>query len=253
LRGTHKDTFLGFKATGKPVDFTGISMFSVVGGQITEMWGHWEQASLLQQIGAVQWPQQPGQPSGQPGGQPGSYQPGSYQPGGQPGGAAPDPYQSGGIVPDPYQAGSSDEQNEAVARKWVEAVNSGDLQALDQTVDYNVIDHSGLSSGHGHGCEGHKRLVSELRKAFPDWRASVDDVTVNGDLVTIRYSGRGANPEELKSLAGSAPAEKMDFKLVSTVRIKNGKVVEHWANEGPLGQKGGPTSAASPQDDSPKW
>jgi steroid delta-isomerase-like uncharacterized protein len=55
-RGTHRGTFLGFQATGKPVAITGIDIHAIDGGRISESWGFWTKASLLQQIGAFRQP-----------------------------------------------------------------------------------------------------------------------------------------------------------------------------------------------------
>jgi steroid delta-isomerase-like uncharacterized protein len=143
----------------------------------------------------------------------------------------------------------TDEERKEVARRWFDAINSGNIDILDEIVDYDVIDHSGLSSGHGAGCEGHKKLVSQLRQAFSDWQSTIDDMTVQEDRVTIRHTGRGTYPSDFKNLMGTAAAHldpemrKMDFQITSIVRINNGKIVEHWADQGPFGIKSGPGQA----------
>ncbi|OLZ44418.1 hypothetical protein BS329_36695 [Amycolatopsis coloradensis] len=61
FRGTHRGTFRGLKATGKPVEVSGISIHSVAGGEITGHWGFFDDANLLFQLGLVQYPgQDPG-------------------------------------------------------------------------------------------------------------------------------------------------------------------------------------------------
>src|SRR5918995_5075467 len=51
-RGTHNGDLLGFAPTGKPVEFTGISFFTVRCGKVVEFQTEMDAASLLEQVGA---------------------------------------------------------------------------------------------------------------------------------------------------------------------------------------------------------
>jgi steroid delta-isomerase-like uncharacterized protein len=51
-RGTHDGELLGFAPTGKPVEFTGISFFTVRCGKIVEFQTEMDAAGLLEQVGA---------------------------------------------------------------------------------------------------------------------------------------------------------------------------------------------------------
>jgi steroid delta-isomerase-like uncharacterized protein len=52
MRGTHNGDLLGFAPTGKPVEFTGISFFTVRCGKIVESQTEMDAAGLLEQVGA---------------------------------------------------------------------------------------------------------------------------------------------------------------------------------------------------------
>lgn len=52
-RGTHQGAFAGIPATGKQVQFSGIDLFRIANGQMTEEWLMYDQLGLLQQIGAM--------------------------------------------------------------------------------------------------------------------------------------------------------------------------------------------------------
>ena len=56
VRGTHKDTFMDIPATNRFITTTGINIFSVRGGQISEGWGQWERAAMLEQLGVIRQP-----------------------------------------------------------------------------------------------------------------------------------------------------------------------------------------------------
>jgi steroid delta-isomerase-like uncharacterized protein len=53
IRGTHKGTLLGFPATGRPVQISGITFYRITGGKVVEETGIGNTLGLLQQIGAV--------------------------------------------------------------------------------------------------------------------------------------------------------------------------------------------------------
>ena len=158
-------------------------------------------------------------------------------------------------------AGGSESELKAIARRWFDTVNSGDISALDDLVAPDVIDHSGLSDAHGYGLEGHKKLAQHLRQTISGWQSQIDGINVKGDLVIIDHSGGGTFPSGFEQLLGLTPLKdpelrKIQFKIKSCVRIRNGKIVEHWAMEGPFGKKNVPDystdvvgpSAASPEE-----
>jgi steroid delta-isomerase-like uncharacterized protein len=59
-RGTQRGEFAGLPASGKAVEFTGIDIFRIVDGQFAEEWLMYDQLGLLQQLGAIPAPGQPG-------------------------------------------------------------------------------------------------------------------------------------------------------------------------------------------------
>jgi steroid delta-isomerase-like uncharacterized protein len=50
LRGTNMGEFLGRPPTGRPVNVTGIDIFRVVDGQVTDRWGVLDMLALTQQL-----------------------------------------------------------------------------------------------------------------------------------------------------------------------------------------------------------
>jgi steroid delta-isomerase-like uncharacterized protein len=50
VRATHQGEGLGIAATNRPVEFTGISIVRIKGGQIVEAWNNFDFASMFQQL-----------------------------------------------------------------------------------------------------------------------------------------------------------------------------------------------------------
>lgn len=58
LRGTHDGPLFGFPATGRPVEISGFTFYSIADGKVVEETGAGNTLGLLQQIGAVIAPAQ---------------------------------------------------------------------------------------------------------------------------------------------------------------------------------------------------
>ncbi len=55
-RGMHKGEFMGLPPTGKAITMTGIEIFRVKEGKITELWGEANLMGLMQQLGVLPVP-----------------------------------------------------------------------------------------------------------------------------------------------------------------------------------------------------
>ena len=53
LTGTHRGEFMGIPATGNKVKVTGISIYTVAHGKITEHWEQFDGMAMMQQLGAI--------------------------------------------------------------------------------------------------------------------------------------------------------------------------------------------------------
>src|SRR5215204_4609645 len=60
-RATHQGEYMGIPPTGNRINFTGISIYRIEGGQIAESWGVSDLLGMMQQLGAVG---EPGQDQG---------------------------------------------------------------------------------------------------------------------------------------------------------------------------------------------
>ncbi len=59
-RGTHKGPLMGIPPTGKQVTVAGISIDRVVNGKLVEDWTSYDALGMMQQLGVVPAPGQPG-------------------------------------------------------------------------------------------------------------------------------------------------------------------------------------------------
>jgi steroid delta-isomerase-like uncharacterized protein len=60
MHGTHRGDFEGIAPTGKSITQTGIDILRLVGGKVIERWGEFDNLGLMQQLGVIPAPGQPG-------------------------------------------------------------------------------------------------------------------------------------------------------------------------------------------------
>ncbi len=65
-----------------------------------------------------------------------------------------------------------------------------------------------------------------LRSAFPDFKATIDDILAEDDKVVLRMTWNGTQKGEF--LGVPATGKRVSFGVIDIIRIANGKLVEHW-------------------------
>jgi steroid delta-isomerase-like uncharacterized protein len=117
------------------------------------------------------------------------------------------------------------EANKAIVRRYkVDILNSRDLDALDQIVAVDYLDHAAFPN-QAPGLKGLKQRLATLFRALdPQW--TVHDMIAERDIVVIRWSHAGTHIGEF---LGIAPTGKnFIFKGIDIYRISHGKMAEHW-------------------------
>jgi predicted ester cyclase len=111
-----------------------------------------------------------------------------------------------------------------------EGFSRGNLAVCDELFSPDAVEHQ---RGNGSGVEGVKGVISALRSAFSDFRIEVEDIVVDNEMVWFRNRATGTNDG---SLMGFPPTHrKVDITVIDIVRIKDGRVVEHWGVPDQLG------------------
>jgi len=113
------------------------------------------------------------------------------------------------------------EENKAIVRKFIEAYNNRNLDAFDDLLAPDYVDHTSQV-----GPEGLKQLMNMAFKAFPDLHETIEDIIAEGDKVWVRITFTGTNTGEWLGFAPTG--KKVTSKNVDTYRIVNGKLAEYW-------------------------
>jgi predicted ester cyclase len=73
--------------------------------------------------------------------------------------------------------------------------------------------------------EGFKGDIQYLRRAFPDFSLSIEDMVTDGDKVWARMIARGTNRG---GFMGPPNGKSFEVAVFDMCRFENGKIIEHW-------------------------
>ena len=121
----------------------------------------------------------------------------------------------------------STEQNKALVRQMVEKVfNQGNMSQVDEFLAPTFAEREELPPGRPRDREGVKQLTITLRSAFPDFKATIDDIVAEGDKVVIRQTWSGSHKGEFMGIPPTG--RSVSFGVIDIIRIAEGRCVEHW-------------------------
>jgi steroid delta-isomerase-like uncharacterized protein len=119
------------------------------------------------------------------------------------------------------------EQNKALFRQFIDEVfNQGNMSAVDELVAPDFVEHEELPPGIPTDRKGVKQLTLMLRSAFPDFKATIEDMLAEGDKVVVRMTWRGTHKGEFMGIP--ATGKSVSIGVIDIVRFSEDKFVEHW-------------------------
>jgi steroid delta-isomerase-like uncharacterized protein len=119
----------------------------------------------------------------------------------------------------------STEENKAIVRRYREAYNANNLDALDQIVAKDLVSHS-LLPGLPPGLEGGKMAHRIFLQSFPDSQTKSEMMIAEGDKVFELYTSHGTHKGEFMGFP--ATGKKYEISSMVVYRFANGKIVEQW-------------------------
>lgn len=117
------------------------------------------------------------------------------------------------------------EANKALVRRYFETWNLNDVDALDDIIAADAIDHMAYE-GQARGREGYREFYRLWHGAFPGCRAEINDMIAEDDRVATRWTFSGRHLGEYEGIAPTG--RDVTFRAVSVARIVNGMVAEEW-------------------------
>jgi serine phosphatase RsbU (regulator of sigma subunit)/predicted ester cyclase len=128
---------------------------------------------------------------------------------------------------------SVEEKNKALIRRFFEALDEGNLDAIEEMLAPDFVDHSPLPDQEP-GREGYKLLLAEDRAALSDVRTTIEYQATDGDdMVISRVIMRSIH--DRGELMGIAPTgqERVSTGILIH-RIVEGQIAEEWSESSGL-------------------
>jgi predicted SnoaL-like aldol condensation-catalyzing enzyme len=116
---------------------------------------------------------------------------------------------------------------ELVQRIFDEVINEGNLDAIDELMAEDYVDHGPMGDM---GRDAFKSLVGQYRAAVPDLHCEVSHVIAEGD--TLGWLVRATGTHTGDQLGFPATNKSLDTLSANIGRIRDGQAVEHWAEQG---------------------
>ena len=125
----------------------------------------------------------------------------------------------------------STEENKALVRRFYEEIDRGNVEAMDELVSENYIDHNPPPFPFPPGRQGLKDAFKLFWEATPG-RHEIEDQIAEGDKVVTRLTAYGKHEGDLPG----APRTGNDMKMTAVAihRIADGKLMEKWSNKDEL-------------------
>lgn len=129
-------------------------------------------------------------------------------------------------MPDSGVQQSEAERSKAVVRRFVEEYQNGrDNDAFDELVHPEFVDLS-PDPGAGSDREAARKSLESFFEGFPDSAWTIDDMIAEGDRVATKKTFTGTHTGDFYGIPPTG--KRVTVQYVDILRVRDGKVVEHW-------------------------
>jgi steroid delta-isomerase-like uncharacterized protein len=119
--------------------------------------------------------------------------------------------------------------NKARFRRFHEAVNSGDAEAISKMIDELVEPDVRIATPlpiAATGAQALKQVWAMLLRAYPDLHVTVEDVIAEGDKVVCRNVVTGTHQGEYMGLPPTG--RSVTYNEIFIFRFEGGRIAETW-------------------------
>jgi steroid delta-isomerase-like uncharacterized protein len=129
---------------------------------------------------------------------------------------------------------TTEDENEAVARRWYDDVlNGADMAVLDEILSEDFIYHSGTNS-EMNSQELADVVLAPILVGFPEVAYTVEEAITDDDFVVLIWRGEGTQTGEFQGHAPSGNAAV--WTGITAYRFECGRIAEVWAEFDALGR-----------------
>lgn len=120
------------------------------------------------------------------------------------------------------------EENKQLVRRYQEIYNDNNLEALSEVLAEDLLTPR-IMPGIPTGLEGAKSAHRIMLLGFPDYQTVIEDLVAEEDKVAARIKMTGTHTGDFMGIP--ATGTRVEFSGMYIVRIKEGRITEHWGEE----------------------
>lgn len=120
----------------------------------------------------------------------------------------------------------SAQRNKDVLLRLAEALNTRNLDAVDDVFSSGYVRHDPSDLLREAGVEEYKQAFAKLLTAFPDAHWTMEELLEGGDRVFGRWTFNGTQTGPFFNLPPSG--KKVTYPIIAIYRIKDGRIAEDW-------------------------
>jgi predicted ester cyclase len=119
---------------------------------------------------------------------------------------------------------SLEERNKTLIRSFIEEIfNQHNLSSMEKYFGRDSVEGSPQA---GKGGEGFKQFLTVFFNSFPDWRANIEHIVAENNLVVVFLYGSGTHKGEFR---GVEPTNKqVNIRSADLYKIESGVITGHW-------------------------
>lgn len=135
---------------------------------------------------------------------------------------------NGGVAFTSANTNSTIQKNLAINAAVFKAVEIGDRVALDTLISNDIVDHNGINNKLTTNADSVRSMLAGFHTFLKDFKIRIITAAANDEYVFTYEDVTGKTLDSTKEQPDGAPIHSNPVDLV---KIKNGKVVEHWEFE----------------------
>lgn len=111
-------------------------------------------------------------------------------------------------------------------RVYDEVFSGGNIDVVDELLHEDFVEHEELPPGIPPGRDAPKAYTTMFRSAFPDLKATVQEMLQDGNKVITRSRWTGTHQGEFMGIPPTG--RSFDIGAIDIVEFRDGKGIGHW-------------------------
>ena len=125
----------------------------------------------------------------------------------------------------PSSTSDETQKNLDANNRVMKAIETGDSVTIDSLIADDAVDHMGPNGQEVNGGDKIKHMLIDMHNHVKDMKFDIISSAANGDYVFTLSNISGTMTD---ASMGMPAGTKMDEKTVDVVKVKDGKMTEHW-------------------------